>query len=216
MTRPDPDPLYVDGDDISYLKPASAYLLGHDYGYRHRRWRQLAAAVAIGIVAGLLVGNLLTKAATPRSAPDASIPVVVQTQTGAPQRVVSGATPEAIPVQGPATVAPQLIPPACSGPCPTLTPRPRATPRVLLVRTGIATTYGPGWDGWIAWPDGPGWRLRICGPSACTVRVSNDAGPSLAGQRMGRVIDLDVSTFELVCGVPWRRGYCDVSVQVLG
>jgi hypothetical protein len=78
------------------------------------------------------------------------------------------------------------------------------------------TTYGPGWDGWIAWPDGPGWRLRVCGAGGCRTVTSNDAGPSLAGQRKGRVIDVDVPTFEAVSGVRWTMGIAEVSVQVLG
>jgi hypothetical protein len=31
-------------------------------------------------------------------------------------------------------------------------------------------------------------------------------------QRRGRVADLDVATFELVCGVPWTVGLCRVTV----
>lgn len=93
--------------------------------------------------------------------------------------------------------------------------RPTPKPHLFSV-SGIATTYGPGWDGWIAWPDGPGYILRVCGPGGCETVVSNDAGPSLKGQRMGRVIDLDVPTFESVCGVRWTRGTCNVTVIVKG
>lgn len=101
-------------------------------------------------------------------------------------------------------------------PDPTRPPTPVPKPRPLRVVHGTATTYGPGWDGWIAWPAGPGWRLRICGAGGCALRTSNDAGPSKAGQRAGRVVDLDVATFELVCGKPWRAGVCTVRVEVLG
>lgn len=41
----------------------------------------------------------------------------------------------------------------------TAPPKPTST----AVRTGVASTYGPGWDGWIAWPDGRGYTLRVCG-----------------------------------------------------
>jgi rare lipoprotein A (peptidoglycan hydrolase) len=83
-------------------------------------------------------------------------------------------------------------------------------------RTGTASTYGPGWDGWIAWPDGPGWRLRVCGPGGCVVVVTTDAGPDRAMQRAGRIVDLDVATFERVAGVSWTTGLTKVTVTVLG
>jgi hypothetical protein len=81
---------------------------------------------------------------------------------------------------------------------------------------GIASTYGPGWDGWIAWPAGPGWRLRVCGPGDCVTVVTTDAGPDLAMQRAGRVVDLDVRTFERVAGAPWTIGLTKVILTVLG
>jgi hypothetical protein len=81
---------------------------------------------------------------------------------------------------------------------------------------GVASTYGPGWDGWIAWPSGPGWRLRVCGPAGCVVVVTTDAGPDLAMQRAGRIVDLDVPSFELVAGVRWTIGLTRVTVTVLG
>lgn len=83
-------------------------------------------------------------------------------------------------------------------------------------RTGIASTYGPGWKGWIAWPQGPGWMLRVCGAGGCAVVVTTDAGPDLAMQRQGRIVDLDVDTFERVAGVPWTVGLSKVRVTVLG
>jgi hypothetical protein len=86
-------------------------------------------------------------------------------------------------------------------------------PRSLV---GIASTYGPGWDGWLAWPGGPGWKLRVCGPAKCVVIVTTDAGPDRAMQRAGRVVDLDVATFERVAGAPWTIGLTKVTVTVLG
>ena len=98
-------------------------------------------------------------------------------------------------------------------------PSPVARPSVAPPRrtgvSGIASTYGPGWDGWLALPAGPGIRVRVCGAGGCVVRVSNDAGPDLAMQRAGRIVDLDVPDFEHVCGVPWTRGLCRVTVEVL-
>jgi hypothetical protein len=82
-------------------------------------------------------------------------------------------------------------------------------------RTGTASTYGPGWEGWIAWPGGPGWKLRVCGPGGCATVVTTDSGPDLAMQRAGRIVDLDVATFERVAGGPWTIGLTKVTVTVL-
>ena len=80
--------------------------------------------------------------------------------------------------------------------------------------SGTASTYGPGFDGYLALPAGRGIHVRICGAGGCIDRVSNDTGPVPS---LHRVADLDVADFEAVCGLPWTRGLCRVSVQeVLG
>ena len=109
---------------------------------------------------------------------------------------------------------------AGSSPQPTSSPRTAKPSAVLMAPAavadmhvaGVASTYGPGWDGWLALPEGPGVSVRICGAGGCVTRTSNDAGPDLAMQRAGRIVDLDVPTFEAVCGVPWTRGLCRVTV----
>ncbi len=88
-------------------------------------------------------------------------------------------------------------------------------PSVAGTISGVASTYGPGWDGWLALPEGPGVRVRICGAGGCVVRTSTDAGPSLAMQRAGRIVDLDVPDFEAVCGCSWRTGLVRVTVEYL-
>jgi hypothetical protein len=80
---------------------------------------------------------------------------------------------------------------------------------------GIASTYGPGFDGYLALPGGRGIHVRVSGPGGTVERVSNDAGPSLYWQRHGRVVDLDVADFETVCGTVWTRGTCNVTVAYL-
>ena len=80
---------------------------------------------------------------------------------------------------------------------------------------GIASTYGPGFDGYLALPSGPGHRVRVCGAGGCVERVSNDTGPDLAMQRLGRVVDLSVADFEVVSGQPWRVGLTRVTVEFL-
>jgi hypothetical protein len=171
----------------------------------------LMVGIAIGLVAGILIGRSTVLAAS-RPASVTRDPVSMaggtdRWRTEAPQGVSASAV-----AADPTAAAPTsgTIDPLCSPrPCPTLTP-------AALIRSGLASTYGPGWDGWLAWPDGPGWRLRICGAGGCRTLVSNDAGPDLERQRHGVVIDLDVPTFEGVCGVPWRRGHCPVNVTVMG
>lgn len=83
------------------------------------------------------------------------------------------------------------------------------------VRSGVASTYG--YDGLLALPEGPGHRVRVCGPAACIVRTSNDAGPSKAMQRAGRIVDLGATDFNIVCGCRWQtKGLVRVTVEYLG
>jgi len=86
-----------------------------------------------------------------------------------------------------------------------------------LVSVGIASNMGPAWPpDYLALPEGRGWRVRLCGASGCATMTSTDAGPDRAMQRLGRVADLSVETFSAICGVPWTRGLCEVTVQVEG
>jgi len=61
---------------------------------------------------------------------------------------------------------------------------------------------------YLAIPEGPRWRVTVCGPLACLERTSNDAGPDLFLQRKGRIGDLSSGDFMVVCG-PLSRGLCD-------
>lgn len=94
------------------------------------------------------------------------------------------------------------------------TPGTTAPPAETWTRQGTASTYGPGWDGWTASPWPRGTTIEVCGPGGCAVRTTNDYGPD---QRIfpDRVVDLDVPTFEHVCGVSWRMGLCPVTVTVV-
>lgn len=95
---------------------------------------------------------------------------------------------------------------------PEITPAPTAKPTTKPVKKnkfyktayGKASTYGPGYAGFLALPEGPGILVEVCGPAGCIIRRSNDAGPNLAMQRAGRIIDLNVSDFETICGCNWR------------
>ena len=89
---------------------------------------------------------------------------------------------------------------------------PRPSPRPL-VRTGLASTYGPAYsEAWVAIPQGAGWRIRVCGAGGCRTLVTTDTGPTIPG----RIVDLPVGAFESVCGAPWTRGLCPVSLVIEG
>lgn len=86
---------------------------------------------------------------------------------------------------------------------------------------GEATTYGGAqYNGLLALPEGPGHRVRVCssysGEKVCVTKTSNDAGPDLARQRAGVIVDLDAPTFEHLCKCQWRIvGVIEVSVEYL-
>lgn len=95
---------------------------------------------------------------------------------------------------------------------------PDRPPRSVVIRPhpavrGIATWMPERFGvGYLALPGGRGIRVRICGAGGCVTMTSTDAGPSLAGQRMGRVADIGVRTWERVCRLPRSRGVCWVTV----
>ncbi|HEV8488973.1 MAG TPA: hypothetical protein VGQ58_04210 [Candidatus Limnocylindrales bacterium] len=178
----------------------------------------VATAIALGVVVGWMVGTAYAAPRPPAQQglmpPAYSVYAEPERRTGAPHGEAAPGTPGAEPATtsdpaqqaaGGAPPTAVTIPPACwPGPC----------DANWLVRTGDASTYGPGWDGWTAIPEGPGYRIRVCGPADCAELLTTDAGPD---QRIhpDRVVDLDVPTFEDVCGVPWRMGTCPVSVTIL-
>ena len=89
-------------------------------------------------------------------------------------------------------------------PDPTPMSTPKTTPKPVSIyskiKFGIASTYGPGYDGLLALPEGRGIKVEVCGPAGCIIRVSNDAGPDLTMQRARRVIDLNLNDFRLIGG----------------
>jgi hypothetical protein len=115
----------------------------------------------------------------------------------------------------PALEEPRTAIPPSSTPSPTARAGSQSAKGAARVVRGIASTYGPGFAGFLALPEGPGIRVRVCGPASCVERTSNDAGPSLKMQRAGRIVDLDVATFEAVSGASWRKGLVRVTVEYL-
>lgn len=121
-----------------------------------------------------------------------------------------------------APYSPNPSPAAVGSPSPVPSLRRIAAVRVptastTAVQRGTASTYGPDFGpGWLAVPQGPGIRVRVCGVARCIERTSTDAGPALSMQRLGRIVDLSVRDFELVTGLDWTRGLAPVSVEVIG
>lgn len=99
---------------------------------------------------------------------------------------------------------------------PAVAPQSPAAALGTAIEGGTASHYGSSClEGCLALPIGPGHRVRVCGAGGCITRVSNDAGPSLAMQRQGRIVDLARNDFERVCGLPWTAGLCRVTVEYL-
>lgn len=203
-------------------RQASAWNDWYDQGWSEAWLARIRLPLFIGAIALVVIAFLAGMAvAAPRS-----------TATGSPGGRIDGGSAWT-PRPGPSIGAPRVVGPTLGAPTHVAGGRwsdpaalksavPKSVhagafyPRGNPIR-GIASTYGDGWDGWIAWPKGPGWRLRVCGPAACRTVLSTDAGPDKAMQRAGRIIDLDVPTFEAIAGGPWRRlGLVRVTVTVLG
>lgn len=103
-----------------------------------------------------------------------------------------------------------------SSPRPTRAPRaPKGASKTV---TGMASTYGAGYDGLLALPTalgGRGERVRICSVATgrCVTKTSNDVGPVA---RLHRVADLDAPTFDFLCRCNWRtKGIQKVAVTFL-
>lgn len=114
-------------------------------------------------------------------------------------------------------MAPVPPPPGAVESVQAVAPASTPTPPPLVSRTGVVSTYGPGFEGYAALPRpwGSGWRFTVCGPGGCRTLVSNDTGPDQR-RHPDRIADLDVATFEAVCGVRWRMGLCVATVTVEG
>jgi hypothetical protein len=180
---------------------------------------RLADSLA-GTLAGLLIGVRLCAAIAPGAwEVAASRPGLVPIPAASPPLQNDGRIAVPSPEAPARTEGPEPVPSASPVPGRTIAtpvtargPVASREPETATSLSGTASTYGPGWDGWLALPQGPGVHVRICGAGGCVLRTSTDAGPSLAMQRQGRIADLDVATFEAVCGVPWTAGLCSVTV----
>jgi hypothetical protein len=72
-------------------------------------------------------------------------------------------------------------------------------------REGVISHMGPGYpDSYLALPIGPGHRVRLCGPRACVIATSTDAGPNRAMLEAGRIADVSEALFRTLCCDPSR------------
>lgn len=83
------------------------------------------------------------------------------------------------------------------------------------VRTGLLSQATCCGDRYLAIPEGPGHLVRIDGPAGSITIVSTDAGPALFRQREGRIGDLALGLWLVVCGPPASRGGCRASIHYL-
>lgn len=196
--RLDPDPRYVDGDD--QVPPPSGLL-----------------AIVVGFLLGALIGSIVTIAVVNAAPRPAQLDMPPAGPPGAPSGEATSRTREVEPA-----TTPDLVPQASGGapfisPAADLSPPPAIT-EPPAVEGGIASfvdpVFGPRY---LALPEGPGHRVRICGPAGCVTRISTDAGPDLAMQREGRIADLSFADFRRVCGCyPWAVGLVEIMLEDLG
>ncbi len=113
-----------------------------------------------------------------------------------------------------APTTPAPVPAAPSGADVSSGPDPSPAPTLRpVVFSGIASHYSAAYsEWWVAIPQGPGYRIRVCGAGGCRTLLSTDTGPTVPG----RIVDLPIHAWEAVCGVPWWYGLCPVSVAIVG
>lgn len=67
---------------------------------------------------------------------------------------------------------------------------------------------------YLALPEGPGHRVRICA-KRCLTMTSTDAGPAKSMQRAGRICDMNDWAWAYVTGKPLSAGLAYVTVTYL-
>jgi hypothetical protein len=165
-------------------------------------WRSGCVTLIIAFALGLLIGIFFGLNAAPRS-------VQVTTPPPAPTGSDDAQANALRPTVSVATVRPSASPELSGAP----SRRPTPTGQELAMTSGIASHMGDTQgSGYLALPEGRGSHVRICGERGCVNRTSTDAGPDLEMQRAGRIADLYVGDFELICG-PRTLGTCHVTVE---
>lgn len=180
----DPDPLTA--IDVAELE-SDAWDRGYAAAESDRRWRTVGivlAAIAGGIL-GFFIAIAVASAA-PRPAPDTAPTSVVGR---APDQGSTGAPRSGMPVEAAAEASRED---------PTKVGRVGAPG---AIESGVVAYAAPSFgDRYLAVPEGPGVRVRICSSSSlCLDRISTDAGPDLAMQRAGRIADVSFVDFAWLC-----------------
>lgn len=180
-------------------------------------WRSgctfLLVAVIVAFIAGYLIGSASrpAQATTPATSAVESDDRQALRLTLTPTVATASASRSASPEPTGTPHRQGTAVPVSPAPSP---PPARATPKPTRVVKGIASHMGSTQGfGYLALPQGPGHRVRICGAGGCVDRTSTDAGPDKAMQRAGRVADLYVGDFVTVCGKPASAGLCTVTVE---
>jgi hypothetical protein len=90
---------------------------------------------------------------------------------------------------------------------------PQSPSEALRTRQGtLWQAHGHG-SRYLAIPEGPGVRVRIIGPAGAVNVTSTDAGPALFRQREGRIGDLAIGLWRVVCGAKREPlGFCDATI----
>jgi hypothetical protein len=183
----------------------AAWDRGYAAAEEGRRWR--VAGILLAAIAGAVLGASITALvvhAAPRTAAEPVIPAAATEGTVprapaasgnlAPQP--SGAPRDGMPVEAAAEASREATAPAVGVGAP---PKPEAEVGTAI-ESGIASYVNRGLGPrYLALPEGPGHRVRICAGERCLERTSTDAGPDLAMQRAGRVADLSFADFAWLC-----------------
>lgn len=167
--------------------------------------------VSTAVLAVVLSGCSTITAQAPHVEPVYSFRPVLRE---VPDRIpVVGSSPAVGLIMTPQPSASEVV--SKASPQPTVPPvrKSKSVAKHGRVVTGVASTYGPGYDGYFALPKpwGRGHRVTICNTKThrCVKRTSNDTGPV---ERLHRVADLDVATFEYLCNCGWRKGVQTVTM----
>lgn len=206
----DPDPLDVTVADRAY---AAGFEDGWESTKPGRRGDRLALLAVIAAATALLITGIAIGRASAASRPgpqttervDLSALSSAGDRTGAPRAWMPV---EDLEVEASGVVA---VPAASVG-----APQPTEPPAIASGLVAYATpAFGPRY---LAIPEGPGIRVRICSSSSrCLDRVSTDAGPALFRQRQGRIGDVSYVDFAWLCRCsPPSRGLLVATIERTG
>ena len=198
MTQPDPDPLTVPEPE-----PPSGCA-----------WLAIMAAILVFWATVALI------VATPRSTAVIPSPDQTEGSTREADQRSTGAPQSVSPLwQGTVTASPAGRGASLPAGRTVTTERPNPTPAPLaaIARLGVWAWADPAHGArYLAIPAGAGHIVRVCGPAACLLRVSTDAGPVPSLQRAGRIGDLSAADFTAICRVPLALGLCQGSWTIEG